>query len=766
MKLESATPLSVLSPLATPDCNALLTSLKESLNRASSIDLWSRMERNHNARHCWWPGQHPSCVRPLMPGQARPLPWPNCADLRIRLVDTVIKEYGDLLDLAERRVVPRILPALGDPTDDVNMAKAASWGSVFEYYNELAEYELQRAKSQWRGVAWEYGHGIVYVGWDEQRQMLKKTLTAEQVMQLIAMETVQAQEASGLQVSQQVVDAAYAGAAQTVMDKELKPFLVDELQKIDPEMTPREAKRVAGLLKRDAPVDYYVPKIVRAAPELRALTPGLDVFYPPETTSIQKAPYVVMPEWWSDVEMKANVTTRGWDKKAVESIIEKCTAGRSSFLNSIVTGWSSTCGASWLLTGGMVGMGVQYSDATDKNCRQWQLLRVSYRASDPETGVPVLYTTIFHPDLPDQPVFHGASVDDHAQYPYREYVRESDAPTMWASRGIGELSFSEQEELRFQANFCFDNAAISIRPPYEVSSRSEIAVGGLSPGMRVTTSSSGANSGVRKIDIAGDARWSIEVQNMALARTNNYHKMGAAPEMNPIAQQTAQQARVNEWVLAVKQANKMIFACIQQHCPDVVKATAINGNPANLEITREEIQGEFSIFMEFDVATLDPKALEARAKMVREFVAPLDNAGVLQIAPLLKEMMMGINPQWGKMVSTEGEAGKKQEELAITNAMRALLGLEPNYISGGNPKLRLAVTDKILMLPALDEKGEPIPDPRTGQPLPGYAQTMVNARPDVMALFVNLRKHEEYEAAQQENVEIGRKGVKPIQDAA
>lgn len=755
MKLDSVTPLSVLSPLETPDCNALLTSIKESLNRASSINLWSRMEQNHYARYCWWPGQDPSCVRVPRVGQRPPSPWPYCGDLRVRLVDTVIKEYGDLLDLAERRVVPRILPALGDPTNETNMAMAASWGSVFEYYNELAEYELQRAKAQWRGIAWEYGHGIVYVGWDEQRQMMKRTLDAEQVMQLIAMEAVQGSDDPGAE------DAAMAGAAMLVMDRDMKAPLIAALQRIDPEMTPREAKRVAGLLKGDKPVDYYVPKIVRAAPQMRALTPGLDVFYPPETTTIQKAPYVVMPEWWGDVEMRANVTTRDWDSAAVEAIIKLCTAGRSSFLNSIVTGWSS--GGSWLLTGGMVGMGVQYSDATDKNCRQWQLLRVSYRASDPETGVPVLYTTIFHPDLPDQPVFHGASVDDHAQYPFREYCRESDAPTMWSSRGIGELSFSEQEEIRFQANFCFDNAAISIRPPYEVNGRSEVAVGGLAPGQRVVTTSSGPNSGVKKIDVGGDASNSIEVQRMALGRSNNYHKMGVAPEMNPISQQTAQQARVNEWVLAVKQANKMIFATIQQHCPEVVKATAINGNPANLDITREQIQGEFSIFMEFDVATLDPKALEARAKMVREFVAPLDKEGLLQLAPLLKEIMMGINPQWGKMVSDPQAAGKQQEELAIMNAMRALLGLEPNYISGGNPKLRLGVTEKILSLPALDEKGQPIIDAATGQPLPGYAQTMVNARPDVLALFQNLMKHEQFEADQQENVEIGRIGVEPIQ---
>ena len=139
----------------------------------------------------------------------------------MRTVDTVIKEYGDLLDLAERRVVPRILPAMGDPTDDENMNKAASWGSVFEYFTELAEYDLQRAKSTWRAIAWEYGHGVVYVGWDEQRQMQKKTLTADQVMQLIAMDAVN-QGANP--------QAALNGAAQLVTDKELKSPLVEALQ--------------------------------------------------------------------------------------------------------------------------------------------------------------------------------------------------------------------------------------------------------------------------------------------------------------------------------------------------------------------------------------------------------------------------------------------------------------------------------------------------------------------------------------------------------
>ena len=77
MKLDYVSPLSSLSPLAEPDCNLLLTSIKEALNRSQSVSLWSRMEQNHYARYCWWPGQHPSCVRRWCQEAGRPCRGPT-----------------------------------------------------------------------------------------------------------------------------------------------------------------------------------------------------------------------------------------------------------------------------------------------------------------------------------------------------------------------------------------------------------------------------------------------------------------------------------------------------------------------------------------------------------------------------------------------------------------------------------------------------------------------------------------------------------------
>lgn len=759
-------PLVSLSPTEKPDCNQLLNDLRAALNRASALNLFPRMELNHRARFAIWDGQDPSCLKRMKPGGKRPQPWPDAADLRVRLVDGVIMDYGDLLAIAESRVVPQVLPLLMDPNDEQGMERAADWGGVFEYYQELSEYDVVNGKSQWKDIAWEYGHGIMYCGWAEERQMVKRTIDADTVAQLVAMATMMEQQAQGMPMTAEAQQQAAAQAELLVMDKDRKPDLIATLRRMDPDMTEKEARRVAGKLRGGKPVDYFVPVIVRAMPEVRALTPGVDVFYPYETVSVQRAQFVVMPEWWSDVEMRANVTTRGWDSAAVEKVIEKCKAGRAAFWAGLAQGTTPIVVPDWFLTGGMIGLGVtSYDFSGEQSTRLWQMVTVCWRATDPDTGVPVLYRTTFHPDLPEFPVFHGASLDNHAKYPFVEYKREQYANTLWSSRGVGEISVSEQEELRFQANFCFDNAAITIKPPYEINARSDGAVSGLGPGQRVLTPSSGMNAGVKKIDIGGDARWSLEVQRNARGRSNEYWKTGVEENMNPIAQQNAHQARVNDWVLAVKMLMKMMFATIQQHMPGELRVSALNGRRVNLQVTREEIQGELSVLMEYDVANMDPKSVEARAKMVREMVAPLDREGLLQVEPLLRMLMMSINPTWGRLiVANSGAARQAETDKAVDNMVRVLNGVEGKYLSGGNPRLRAEVMQRLAQQPAIDDKGQPIVDEASGQMLPGRAAQILMTNPDAKALFDNLMKHEVFEAEQQDNVEVGRKGVKMMQE--
>ena len=754
-----ASQLSQLSPKAKPDCAQLLADVKDSLNRSSAVNLWNRIQHNHFTRYLYFPEDENAWLitNPLAaPGVTPKGPWPRSANLKVRTTDTVICEICDLISVADSRTRPMILPSMMDIGNDEKMAKSEQWGAVLEYYTEQCDLELHRAKGQWIENAWEYGHGILFIGWREEKQLEKRTLSAEQVVQIIAMQAVQ----QGMDEQ----SAQYEGIS-AVYNPDAKPELVAMLKQIDPEITPKIANSIAGKLKTNEPVEYAVPVVIARQPDLRAMIPGLHVFYPPETVDIQKAPFIVTPEWVTDVDMRMRVVTEDWDNEAVEKIIKDIKPGRATFFDSVTYGSYLGQPINWALTSGMIGMGVQADAATgEKATHIWQLMRIRYRSSDPETGVPIMFETVIHPDLADFPIFHGYDMNDHARYPFADYKREERAPTLWDSRGVGEITYSEQGELTEMANFGYNNAQITLRPPYEVNSRSEMSSKQLSPGTKIVTSSS-FGEGLRKIDVGGDITPAMSVCEQAAWRLDNYFKLGANPKLDPIARQTAQQARVNDYMKCAKRATRLLFQTIQQYASEEIRAGAVNGQPINLNMSKHEIQGQFSVFAEFDVMDLDPDAIMARAKMLREMIAPMDNQGLLQIAPLLRVMLMSVFPKAApQLLANPQDAEQQQKDQAETELMRALNGLEPLYQQGGNPELKKQVTLQALQRPAIDDKGKPIVDEGTGQPLPGRVAQIAMQHPDVAALITNLLKSYEFNIDQQKNVEIGRKGVKQLQD--
>jgi hypothetical protein len=737
--------LALLSPSTKPDCQELLTDLRFALNRAANFQLWDRMEFCHNARYVDFPGHNRfTCRKGLAPGTR---PWGGAADLEVRLVDQIIKENSDICVLAANRAQPHVMPADLEADDDDRMNMADLWGGVLEHYREYNEYNMQRALTELCGIGQEYGHGIMFVGWHEEKRLVKKTLDAGEVNQLLA----------------------HAFINPDADAPDIRDYIASLIEKIDPEILPTEARRVAGRLKTGEPCDYSVPITVRATPDWRAKTPGLDIFYPPETVTIQEAQFVVETEWLSDTQMRGNVVTwKEWDKKAVEAVIKNCRPGRAAFFAGLTTGVTSASAFTWQLTSGMIGLSIGLGDLTGEQAmRQWQIIVVRYKAIDPKTGVPVLYETTFHPDLPDQPLSHKWSVDEHAQYPYVEYKREMTQPTLWSSRGIGELSYSEQEEIRAQRNFCFDNANIAIMPPYQTSPRSTVANDGLRPGMRIDAIAGQPNA-VGVINVAGDSAPSIEVQKIAWNSAKDYHKQGMSEDMDPVAKQTAQQNVVSAFILSLKQAYKLTFAVIQQFAPDEIRYSCLNGMPVDVRVSREEILGQFKVYLEFDVADIDPKSIEMRGKMVGEIIQPLDNAGLLDSYGMLKLLLMSISPTWGRQMLKKPQQAQQDEiSEAVMNLIKNLNGVETQYRQkGGDPNTRLQTMQQILSMPAIGTDGKPMLNPETGQPMPGRAAQIYQSDPAAAALVQRTMMNEKFLLDQQNNANVGKVGVKQAEQTS
>lgn len=775
-------PLKQLRLRTVPKPKDLLDNVRDALNQSVQQDVFERMEHNHNARFLGWEGHNRSCRlpdgsphRPFLPGQkiSDIFPWPGAADLEVRLVDEIIQESTDLLVIACRDAQTSIIPSHRDVTQEERMKLAESWGGVAEYYAELSEYEYRHAQDQWADIAWEYGHGILYTGWKTEVGIQDKEISESEIGQIMVAAaqaqaevqealTAQAEGREPMPLSEEqltfIEASALAEWETLLMDEAMVGQLVTLLKEYDPELPTAEAKRLAKDLKRGGPVTYYVPQVQRRMPDIRALTPGVDVFYPVDTRRIQQATFIVMADWFTEVELRAKVDEEGWNQKQVDALINQGpTTSRADL--------GLARGHEWVLTGTRVGLDVlrAVQEGTD-TAQRWQVLTVYYRASA-VGGVPAIYKTVIGAEETDAPLKHDVCEFNHGLYPFADYVRETRAPCLWDSRGVGELSFSEQEELRIQANLKADNASLTIAPPLEVMAGTGVGSTGklIRPRAQFPVRRAG-DSGIKKIDIGGDMRGAMETEKSVLDRSNRYWARGM--EIDPIVKSNRQKRMVQDWLLSVKQAEKLRFQTIQQFADEIVKANALGGMEADLEISREDIQGAFSLNIDFDVGTLDPKTVEQRMKMLREYVMAMNAEGLLKMDALMRLATMMINPSWGKLLVNSSEKAQIQDAEDITSILSAALnGIEKPYLAGKNHAARLQMLQQLIQMPAMDDKGQPITDPQTGQPVPGRVARLMQENPDAAALVMNRLKFEQMQAQQLENADIGRRGVQPMQPA-
>lgn len=783
---DDASPLSQLALHTTPDASRLLDDLKLALNAANSERVFERMEHNHNARFCLWDDHDLSCRKPgrenLPPGKRLHdiLPWPGAADHEVTLTDEVINEFNDLLVVSARRAQTSIMPAGLDPTNGDRMKLAEAWGGVREYFREQGMYETGNALAQWADCAWEYGHGIVFVGWNEETQLEKQTITAEELVQLLTAAAMQTElinlqeDAAGRGEDPEAVEIPEAdqqalmewvqtGFDELIADPALQPQLVAMLMQFDEDMEPVEAKRVARSLRKGEAATYYVPKVVCAAPDIHALKPGLNVFYPRHTRRIQNAPWIIMVDWYTAVQLREKAETgtkeQRWDLEVVEAIIEAGpTQGNQAFGD--ISGLPS-----WVMSASVVGQDIESQSMGEPENGMFRVLTAYYR-STALGGVPALYKTTISEAVLTDPLHHECCEHAHAKYPMVDYVREQRAPCLWDSRGCGELTFSAQDEMRVQINACSDNASLMIQPPLEVPMQQAGKKVLIAPRAQIPARRAGDVGKVAKIDVAGDFRGSADVIKAAQERSDRYWLRG--PNVDPIAKATRQERLVGDWLASVREMEILTMKTIQEFAPDQIITGALGGQATDLSVSREDLRGGFSIMVEFDTGTLDPKTVETRIKMINTYVVAMDREGLLINEPLMRLMVMMINPSWGKLLVNKSEKAAQEDIKDITNIMTAALnGLELPYVRGKNHAARADIMAQLAQMPAMDEKGQPIPDPESGQAMPGRVARILMENPDTAGIWNKRFQWETFEAQQLNNARDGKNGgIAPSQPQA
>lgn len=786
---EPTSPLSKLHPrktLGETEINALLADIRAELQAATALEYWDRMELNHDTRMAWWEGQtndgrkwssRERSGRWLPPGvtPARDVfPWDGSSDVRVRLVETVIREHNTFKRLAVARRQQRIGARNLGP-DEEPQAKAALWGQVDDYYADTTRASFARETARWADIAHEYGHGVLFVGWRAELGTEPKTITADVVSQAVqqaavelAQETAAALwEAEGgegtapeLTAEEQLIIAenAAAGLADMILDDKQRGVLAAKLMELDPDMPKDEAARVARSLRAGKEVEYYAITVAEQKPVFRALTFGIDVFFPALTETLEEAEWVVMPEWISDVKLcnRINNPKEPYDEAWVESVLEH--PGKAFDLGQV-----SGSAASWLFSGGHVRCGVATDDLDKANRRRFQILHVYYRASA-VGNVEALYHTVLHPSVPGLAGHHECCEHYHGRMPFFEHVTDLKAAYILAAEGYGEQSFTDQGEVKTQRDARSDNASLQIKPPLEVPFNQSKKVP-WRPGAQIPVRSTAGMGVIKPMNPGTDARSAQEIDAATRDSFNEYWCRG--DKVDPEVKTGYRQLLVNEFLGVLAEAKKCVFKLIQQFAPAELRASFAGGLPVNLNVTREEIQGEVAMELDYDVTELDPDRAEKTVKSLG-LVRQMDPQNLLQYDKLLKGVVSYLMPAHYKTLVAAPDARAKEETKDEQEIVGSILAgtqfdEEGSYVAGTNHGLRLDVMKKIFGV-EVDKGGKIIgqmPNGANGQP--SRAQRLLQEDADVQGRIANrLAFHARQVQQQQENAQVGRQLVRPV----
>jgi len=769
--LANHRPRSSLSP---EKIAAIFLELRASIDGAQELDYFSRMELNQDARHCWWPGQTIDgqkwpAGRKSVPGQqpSDVFPWPGASDARVPIVEEIIAERVTFKRVAHRRGQMRIGPRNLSPDDDPQQ-KAALWGQTAEYYQDLSRDSMRAAAAQAADIAEEYGAGILFITWCSSAAVVRKTIAADDLLQLAAQAAIQqATEAAATagqaeltpEQQEQILMMVESRISEMILDPEMQPMLVRVLRQYDPAMRESEARRVAGQLKLGEPVEYHTAEPQPGQPEWRALTPFVDVWFPATTTRIKDAPWVAISEWLTEVELAERVETDGYNAAWVKQVLEN--PGRAlSFEND-----HRLSQRSWILANGGVRQSVTTSmDPTDQGRQKlFQIVHLFWKASA-IGGVPALFHSVLHEKVHDKAGFHECCEHAHGEFPFIDHLREQAAPYILASRGVGEVSFTMQNEVKAQHDGRTDAASITIKPPMRVPLN--MAGGSLAfrPGAQLPMRATAGMGMLEPLKLGIDPRGSQEIEQATRNQINAYWFRG--PEVEQDVKIAWRQQLVDDWLADLRQAQLMTFQLIQQFAPETIKAAFVGGLPVSLNVTRDEIQGQASIELDFDVADLDPGLIDNRIKAVTALKS-LDTENLLPLQPLLKALAAYLLPSHYRFLVANPAKQAIDEAADERRIIGDLLnGMEPAYLPGQNHAVRLEEMKRVFGM-EVNQDGDVTGMQPVGQDgSMSKPQRTATTDPDVAALVQNRFKFHAFQLQQQQNAGTGRTGVEPIRQPA
>lgn len=654
----------------TPDVGAIIAEFKRcgpyrgEINTAASAD---------DVRFCRWSGQSPDGKKHDQPDRSA-FPWDGASDTRVMLADSIIRERAALCTTAFWRAM--IKPKAADDEAGRYAVRLASYFINEKLYEAvIREVELS---AQYRE---HYGWTVLYPRWERRIALRRQEVTIQSLMPLavtLAREGVialgedpDAMQAVLLQlVNDPTLEDQAVSTFQVLYDEYARRQLAAVVDSDDvPRIKPGTLRKLVRELREDGRAKVPLPYLCRNEPMIYALRPWDEVYLPPDTTDIQKARLIFLREFVTVAELQARVLSDDYRKSWVDEAVKQ--AGKT-------TDWQSATGYHYGSPPTAISEAMSRSGAAGAGTPS-ELIEVIHalRRTVDQDGVAAITSTTFHACIKDDHAKHEIVDDVDADYPAVAGAQEHWCRRITASRGVPEVVWTWQNELKAQRDGLVDLTSMGVIPPinepvapmgtkykFAPGARNQVAPGREPAFMNVPT------KGVVLADRA------IE---LVKGEVENY--WGLMSERVPAPRVQAMQAMcVQGFLIMWSKALAMLVSLCQRYMSDT-EFSVITGAPVGWLEQRRYAPGLLATELHFDVRELDPEYVLAQIQAVNQTVIPADVTGVVDRTKWVEMQLRTINPGWARELVVPRASASAQMFQAVQNDIALMfLGNEPKYV--------------------------------------------------------------------------------------
>lgn len=683
----------------TPDIGELRSELQRSLYNGGNV---ARLNSNDDIRLARWEGQSDDGKKHssnLNEGD-QAFPFEGASDVRCRLVDKTINELVVILVSAWQLARLRVGGTeVGDASRAATIQTLADWVVNNKMRADLlTEAELLGQYTQ------QFGWSVAHIGWERRLGVRAISMTLAELEQ---------RGMSGDIIANEAVNSLKSTGTSDYSVSALMSLLG---------LSKEDAARVADELMSAGVSTFNQEYAVSNAPVVAALKPFDEICFPPETLDLQDARVIFRRTFMTEVELREMIKTAQWDAAFVDEAAQ-------------TTGMSD-----WYSEPNLVPATTNIGNTLERADNLIEIV-YAYTRQINENGIPCIYYTVFCPNTREKLFAKHEMLDyAHGLYPFVEYRRERLRRSIVECRGVPELAYTDQMEIKAQRDSIRDRTAFETLPPIKVKKRlgtqNIIQPGGLLP---VTTPDDYTFLSPPSGNPALAFNLIDRVEQSNAEYFGLYH-----PNIMPTKTQMTQQFMVNNWLSAWSKIYKQVVSLALQYM-DGAEIERVVGMPIVLQ--PQELSAMYDFNVSYNVRELDTDYVLEKLKAISSFVVPMDAGGVIDRNKLTARFVEAISPEAAKdILLDQASASQKMYSDVQTDIAKMMAGMEPQYVEND---------------PAAQSKMQ-------------FVQDIVQKNPKVQAaaqqdeqfqmLFQNYMKNLQMSVSQQQNKSIGRIGVTPVSD--